>query len=208
MNRNLHNQGEDLPPHLYSYSELQQLGFAACGRNVRIDRSVRFFGPEHVAIGDHVRIDCFSMISASVHGVCIGSNVHIGAGSYLFGAGGAILMSDFTGLSSRVALYTSTDDFVDGFLTNPTIPDRFRNVRSGSIKMDRHALIGSGSVVMPGVSLGFGASVGALTLVRAAVGDCEIVTGNPAKRLPTRRSRERLEALEAEYLASFSAKLY
>lgn len=116
-------------------------------------------------------------------------------------------MSDFTGLSSRVALYTSTDDFVDGFLTNPTIPDRFRHVRSGPIKLGRHALIGCGSVVMPNVSLGFGASVGALTLVRAAVGDCEIIAGNPAKRLPTRRSRERLEALEAEYLGSLSAEL-
>lgn len=193
---------DSLRSHLYSKSDLQQLGFAACGEDVRIDRSVRFFGPEHITIGDHVRIDCFAMISASAHGIRIGSNVHIAAGCYLFGGGGSVVLGDFSGLSSHVVLYTSTDDFVSGHLTNPTIPDSFRLVRSASVELGRHALVGSGSVVLPGVTLGFGASVGALTLVRKSVNDCEIVAGNPAMTLPMRRSREKLAALEAEYLAS------
>lgn len=152
-----------------SRAELEALGLRSLGRNVQVHRSAVLAGCEHISIGDHARVDCFSLISAGAEGVEIGQCVHIAAGCYLFGGGGRILMEDFSGLSSRVCLYTATDDYSGGAMTNPTVPDEFRDVKCGPITLRKHALIGAGSVVLPDVELGTGAAVGALTCVRKDV---------------------------------------
>ena len=139
--------------HILTRSELRALGFRHCGDSVKIDRSVRFFGCHNIWIGENVRIDCFAMLSAGPDGITIGNHVHVGAGAYVFGASGPILMEDFSGLSSRVALYTSTDDFTEGGMAHPTVPEAYRNVNSGPITLRRHVIVGAGSVVLPGVEL-------------------------------------------------------
>jgi acetyltransferase-like isoleucine patch superfamily enzyme len=186
---------------LYTLDELRALGVAVRGADIAVDRSVQFFGAEHVLLGNRVRIDCFGLISAGQDGIEIGSNIHIAAGCYLFGSGGRITLADFANLSSRVAVYTASDDYSGGYLTGPTVPNEFKRLTCSSVSVGRHAIIGAGSVILPGVSLGFGAAVGALTVVRRSVGECEIVSGNPAETLPRRRDGERLRRLEAEYLA-------
>ena len=111
---------------------------------------------------------------------------------------GRILMEDFSGLSSRVALYTATDDYREGYLTNPTVPDELRNVRCGSVVLRRHVVVGAGCVILPGVELGFGSSVGALSCVRKSVSELKVcVGGSTSLRVIGERSRERLSALES-----------
>jgi acetyltransferase-like isoleucine patch superfamily enzyme len=188
----------------YSVDELAALG-VTCGGDVLIDRSVRFFGGGRVEIANHVRIDCFCLISAGAGGVSIGNHIHVAAGCYLFGGGGRIVLEDFCNLSSRVSLYTSSDDYVDGYLTNPTVPDEFRKVTTGAVVVKRHAIVGCGAVLLPGVTIGWGGSVGALTLVRRDVEECAIVFGNPLQKLPKMRSKARLLELEAEFLKKAAA---
>ena len=103
-------------------------------------------------------------------------------------------------------MYTASDDYTEGFLTNPTVPDEFRQVTTGPVVVGRHAIVGAGSVILSGVTLGFGASVGALTLVRKSVGECEIVYGNPLQKLPRLRDGGRLRELEARYAATLPAR--
>jgi acetyltransferase-like isoleucine patch superfamily enzyme len=186
----------------YSIQELRDLGIRVSGTDVRIDRSVRFFGAEHISLGNRVRIDCFGLMSAGPPGIAIGSNVHIAAGCYLFGADAAITMDDFSALSSVVTLHASSDDFVEGHMTNPTVHSQFRKVKSAPIRLERHALIGSHSVVLPGVTLGYGAAVGACSLVRYTVPSLAVAQGNPCRLLPQRRNRELLDELERKYLES------
>jgi acetyltransferase-like isoleucine patch superfamily enzyme len=59
--------------------------------------------------------------------------------------------------------------------------------------------VGSGTVIMPGVELGEGAAVGALSFVRRSVPAFKIVAGNPLRVLGD-RGRELLD-LERQYLA-------
>ncbi len=195
-----------MSPHQFTRDELLALGLAAVGDDVRIDRSIRIFGAEHIRIGNRVRIDCFALLSAGAGEIIIGDNVHIAAGCYLFGSGGAIKLEDFVGLSARVAIYTASDDYTEGFLTNPTVSDEFRRLTTGPVHLERHAIVGSGSVLLPGVTLGFGSSVGALTVVRASIGECEIVSGNPARKLPRLRDGVRLREIETRYAATLSAR--
>jgi galactoside O-acetyltransferase len=120
-------------------------------------------------------------LSAGEEGICIGDHVHVATGVYLFGSGGKIILESFCGLSSRVSVYTATDDYSEGFLTNPTVPNKFRNVRRGDVVLRRHALVGASSVLLPGVTLGLAASIGALSLVYKSVGDFVVAFGSPLK---------------------------
>lgn len=190
---------------IFTYAELAELGIRKVGQSVRIDKSVHIFGGDKLTIGDNVRIDCFCMLSAGEAGITIGSHVHIGVGCQLFGTRANITLEDFSGLSSRVSLFASSDDFTGGYLTNPTIPDRYKNVKSSPVRLAKHAVVGCGSVVMPGVVLGVGAAVGALSVVRKSVGDFQIAHGNPCRLLPLKRNRERLELLEKQFLTHWTA---
>lgn len=176
----------------YSGSELSEI-FGSVGHNVRIHNSCIIFGGKKIHIGSHVRIDCFSLISAGEQGIFIGDHVHIAVGVCLFGSGGRIMVDDFAGISARTLLYTATDDYTSGHLTGPTVPDRYRRVVTGDITLNKHCVIGCASVVMP-CTLGLGATVGALSFVNKDVPDFEVVAGVPA----TRRSSRSREVLDSE----------
>lgn len=174
------------------------MGFAFLGNNVSIHRSVQIISPKKIRIGNNVRVDCFALLSAGNDGIVIGNNVHLAASVYIFGSGGKVILEDFCGCSSRVSIYTATDDYSDGFLTNPTIPAKFRKITSGDVILRKHAIIGSGSVIMPGIEIGLAASVGALTFVRKNIENFSIAFGNPPKIIG--RRDERILNLEKEYL--------
>jgi dTDP-4-amino-4,6-dideoxy-D-glucose acyltransferase len=169
--------------------------FASIGRDVRIDDLARFYGASFTSLGSSSRIDAFALISAA-HPVRIGIHVHIAAGAKVFASGGSVDIDDFAGLSADVKIYTSSDDYTGGSLTNPTVPTEYRNQADGAVVVGRHTIIGAGSVILPGVTVGEGASVGALSLVREDVEAGVVVAGIPARPIG-RRSIERLRELEA-----------
>ena len=185
-----------------SAADLETQGFQSIGTNVLIDCTAVFINPSAISLGDNCRIDAFALISAGTAEVRIGRNVHVGAFCQLFGGGANVILEDFSGLSGKVSVYTCSDDFLGGSMTNPTIPTRFRDVRSGPVVLRKHSLIGCGAVVLPGVEMGFGSAAGALTVVRESVPECVIVAGNPARMLSRRRNRSRLEQLEREFFAT------
>ena len=49
----------------FSDDEVEKLGFASIGKNVKIKKNVGIVGTENITIGDNVRIDDFTMIMAS-----------------------------------------------------------------------------------------------------------------------------------------------
>lgn len=163
----------------YTQSELKSL-LAHVGEQVSIHRSVVFFNAKNIAIQSNVRIDCFSILSAGEEGIQIGNHIHIGASTHFFGSGGKITLEDFATLSSRVSLFTSSDDYKDGYLTNPTVPNNYKKVETGSIFISRHCILGCGSIVLPNVLLKTGASIGALSLVKNSFEPFQIAAGIPA----------------------------
>jgi acetyltransferase-like isoleucine patch superfamily enzyme len=161
------------------------VGLRSVGSDVQVDETVRVFGAQHVAIGSHVRIDCFAVITAGPERVSIGDHVHLGVGTCLFGTAG-IEIGDFTSLSSRVSVYSTDDDYGGGRLSGPTVPLEFRSVHSSRVVLERHALVGAGSVILPGVRICRGAAVGALSMVKRDVGEGEVVAGVPVRFLRRR----------------------
>lgn len=175
------------------------MGLASIGEDVQISDKASFYGASRIRIGSHVRIDDFCVLAAGVGGIDIGNYVHIAVGSSLIGAG-KIKMNDFSGLSSRVSIYSSSDDYSGAWLTNPTVPDEFKNVHHAPVNLERHVIVGSGSVILPGIILEEGVAVGALSLITKNCTAFGIYVGNPARRVKERK-RDLLE-LERTYLAS------
>jgi dTDP-4-amino-4,6-dideoxy-D-glucose acyltransferase len=175
----------------FSQTELKVLGFRRLGENVRISKSASIYNPANIGLGDNVRIDDFCVLSAGAGGIEIGSYVHIAVFCSLIGRA-LIEMRDFSGLSSRVSIYSSSDDYSGAALTNPTVAVEFSNVLSAPVILGRHCIVGAGAVLLPGVELQEGVAVGALSLVTKSQPEFTICAGNPA-RFVRRRERGMLE---------------
>jgi dTDP-4-amino-4,6-dideoxy-D-glucose acyltransferase len=173
-----------------SFEEVERLGLASVGHDVQISRDVRFYGTGQIALGSHVRIDDFTVISAGAP-VVIGDYVHIHSFCGLYGQAG-IVMEDFSGLSGRVSIYSASDDYSGNTMTNPTVPSQFKNVKSAQIRIGRHAIVGTGAVLLPGAELGEGSAIGALVVVRKPVPEWSVYAGNPPTVIKA-RSRALLE---------------
>lgn len=170
----------------YSAEELKVSGLAAFGEDVRISKMSAIYNPERISVGNHVRIDDFCVLSAGDEGIEIGDYVHIAVYCSLIGMG-KIKLNDFCNLSSRVSIYSSNDDYTGKYLTNPTVPVEFTGVDHDKVIAGKHVIIGSGSVVLPGVCLNDGVAVGALSLVTR---DCQafgVYGGVPARRIGERK---------------------
>lgn len=183
-------------PGYYTENDLQHAGLRHVGNNVRVAKNCVIVGLENISIGSNVRIDGYSTLVAPGGGqISIGNHVHIGGYCFLSGGAG-ITLEDFSGLSQGVRLYSKTDDYSGASMTNPTVPEEFTNCKSGPIHLGRHVIIGSGSIVLPDVTIFEGVAVGALSLVTKSLNSWGIYAGTPAKRL---RNRKR-DLLTAETL--------
>lgn len=187
----------------YTKDELSLLGFKSVGKDVLISKKTSIYGISNISIGNNVRIDDFCVLSAGKGGIYIGNNVHIAIYSSLQGDG-KITLQDFSGLSSRVSIYSSNDDYSGKHMSNPTVPKNFTNVLSADVLICKHVIIGSGSIILPGVVINIGAAIGALSLVNKSCEEFYIYTGNPAKKLMPRKKN--LLELEDVFLKSIQKK--
>ncbi|BAP55373.1 hypothetical protein THII_1076 [Thioploca ingrica] len=100
--------------------------------------------------------------------------------------------------TSRVGLKVCAAGASGKTMTNPNIPKKYKNETKATIYIRRHTIVGTGSIIMPGVELREGTSIGAMSLVRKSTEEWSIYVGNPAKKIKD-RSRELLK-LEKEFL--------
>ena len=184
---------------MLSREAIKALGFASVGENVQISDRASFYGASRIALGNNVRIDDFCVLAAGVGSILIGNYVHIAVGSSLIGAA-RITISDFSGLSSRVAIYSSSDDYSGATLTNPTVPSELTGVTHADVLLEKHVIVGCGSVILPGVTLEEGVAVGALSLVSKRCEAFGIYAGNPARRIKERKRD--LLGLEQQFMTS------
>jgi galactoside O-acetyltransferase len=161
------------------------MGFKFIGKEVLISDRASIYNAKNISIGDHTRIDDFCLLSAGEGGIELGKYIHIGAGSSLIGKG-KITMEDFSGISGKVSIYSSSDDYSGAVMTNATVPDKYKNVDHRPVTLCRHALVGCGAVLLPGTILEEGAVVGALSLVRHK---CQAWTTNLG--IPATKTKDR-----------------
>ena len=167
--------------------DLEKMGFKHLGKNVLISDKSSIYNAKNISLDDNVRIDDFCILSAGHGGIDIGKYVHIACFSSLIGKS-KITMKDYSGISSRVSIYSSSDNYDGEWMTNPCLPETVTNTIHKEVMIGKHVVIGSNCVVLPGVNLCDGCSVGAMSLVNKSIDECYVYAGIPIKKIKPRKS--------------------
>lgn len=181
----------------YSKKELEQIGFKSIGNNISISRKASIYGAENICIGSNVRIDDFCILSGNIE---IMNYVHIAASVFLFGGKAGIIINDYSGISSRSAVYAESDDYTGMAMTNPTISNKYRRVFSETVIFEKHVIVGSGCTILPGVTIKEGVSVGSMSLVNKSLDAWGIYAGIPCKYIKERSKK--LLLLEEQFVTN------
>ena len=179
----------------YTKKELKNLGFKYIGKNVKISDKASIYNCDQISIDDNSRIDDFCVVSGKIK---IGKNVHIAPFCLVAGGEKGVIFEDFTTLAYGVKVFTQSDDYSGETLTNSLIPKKYKNEYKKEVIIKKHSIIGAGSIIMPGVILEEGTSIGAMSLVLKSTKSWGIYIGIPAKRLKNRKKD--LLKLEKQYL--------
>ena len=104
-------------------------------------------------------------------------------------------------LSPGVVLAAGSDDYRSGIAT-PLVPTEFKaNVTCGDIKISKHCIVGSNSVVLPNVTFNKGSCLGALSLATKDLDQWYLYKGIPATK-GNKRNKEEIIQLEKEFLCT------
>lgn len=160
--------------------QITQIGFKHVGVAVRISDKASFYGAERISIGDGARIDDFTVFSAGEGGIEIQTKVHIGCYSSLIGSGKIIIMKQ-TEISGRVSIYSSTNDF-NALEYYDRAGERI-NIYYDDVIIGVRCVVGAGSVILPGVILGEGVRIAAMSLVKEHIHHKQLWGGVPAKKI-------------------------
>ena len=161
--------------------------FRYLGKDVVIHEWVRFVRPENIWIGNHVWIDDFVLLAGGRdEGLTkLGNYVHIAAFSSILGSPGSTL-GDFTTIAPGCRLFSTSDDYLGGGLMGSPIPFEYRCLESAPIILCRFTAIGTNSIILPGVTIGEGAVVGACSLVTRDLEPWTVNAGVPTRVLKPR----------------------
>ncbi len=122
-----------------------------------------------------------STITAPISGVCfnkmkVGENVYINANLLVMGRGG-VTIDDNVQIAANVQLISNNHDPYDRMI-----------LTCKPVHIKKGAWIGAGATILPGVTVGKYAIVGASAVVTKDVPDYGVVVGNPAKLIKTLES--------------------
>lgn len=143
---------------------------------VTIHPLARIIGAERICFGAPVIIDDFALIYARSD-MQVGNYCHVAAFASVI-ASAEIELADYVAVSHGARLLTATDDFTGHGFGNSTVPSAFRNLKRGPIRIGRFCIIGANSVVLPGVTVGEGATVGACSVVTRDLEPWGVYIGN------------------------------
>lgn len=178
-----------------SCQEMKDMGFKRLGRGVKISSKASIYDCQLIELSDHCRIDDYCVISGKV---AVGRFCHITPMCLIAGGTPGVYLEDFVTLAYGVKVFAQSDDYSGMSLTNSLIPDKYKKEVRKEVRLGRHVIIGAGSVVLPGVNIAEGCSLGAMSLAKASTAPWGIYAGIPARRIKE-RSRDLLE-LEKRFL--------
>lgn len=169
-------------PYLSS-EQLQALGLKSIGENVKISERAVIYNPELISIGDNSRIDDFCLLSGNI---AIGKFVHVTPMCLIAGGTPGVILQDYVTIAYGVKIFSQSDDYSGETMTNSLIPKKYKREIFKSVYVGRFAIIGAGSVVLPGADVCEGVSIGAMSLVLYPTEPWGIYAGVPVRYVKKR----------------------
>lgn len=107
----------------------------------------------------------------------IGSNTYIGEYNNIRAGGGMIQIGDFCSISQHISIIASNHKFKKEEL----IRSQPWDLKNNFVVIKDDVWIGANSIILPGVTIGKGAIIGAGSVVNKDIPDFAIAVGNPVR---------------------------
>ena len=154
------------------------------GKDVRIDKTAILKNLDLIEIGNHVAIDNGVTISTQL---TIGDYVHIAPFVVMIGGKKSkVVLENFSFVAAGTKIVAGSEDYTGKGLGGPTIPAEFRDLNLTTVTFKKYSGCGVNCSVMPGVTFGEGAILGANSLATKDLEPLTIYVGSPAKPIATR----------------------
>ena len=160
------------------------------GQNVFIDVGVTIWEPGNVEIDQGCHIDTYVNILGGARGhgfVRIGKYVHVASFCVLAGRGG-IEIGDYAAIAAGSNIYSGTNYYQNPesqsnklLCMSAAAPLDMQYVIEKPVAIGEYAFIGLDTIVLPGVTIGKAAVVGAGSMVGNDIPPFAIAVGSPAK---------------------------
>ena len=155
--------------------------FKSLGKNVVFEKGVLIFHPENIVIGNNTYIGHNTLLKAYYKNeMIIGDDTWIGPSCFFHSAGG-IKIGKRIGIGPMVKILTSyhSEEPIDQPVLN-------NEIRYKPVIIEDGSDIGIGTIILPGITIGKGAIIGAGSVVTKNVPAFSVYVGNPAKLLRER----------------------
>ncbi|MFH0980271.1 MAG: acyltransferase [Planctomycetota bacterium] len=185
------------------------------GQDTLIDRGIDIWGARNIRIGSCCHLDTQLRLAAGEgrYGqggyLSVGDYSHIGPRCHIAARGG-VTIGDFVSIEAGVYVYSATNTLIHpehpGQLVSfsHTAPPGFQSTIEAPVYIGDYAMVGFGSLVMPGAAIGLGAIVHPHTRVIGQYPPFANITGpgrsrqNGWRRPPKRDPRVRIEGTPTE----------
>lgn len=161
--------------------------FKALNPTCRIGQRVEIRSPARLVVGLGVMLDTGALLhcggfawSDGQGSITLGDRTYVGPYSVLFGAGGITTGRDVL-ISPHVVITSHQHSLGPGARPICELPTRFE-----AVTIEDDVWIGSGAVVLPGVTIGAGSVVGAGAVVATSIPSRCVALGVPARVVGTR----------------------
>jgi len=152
-----------------------------CPDSVVFEPGALVFHPENISLDEDVYVGHYAILKGyHQNQLIIGAGSWIGQSAFLHSAGG-ITVGKRVGIAPHVCILTSTHAEA-----GRPLPIMDGTLQFAPVVIGDHADLGIGSIILPGITVGVGAQVGAGAVVTRDVPDYAVVAGNPARVLRMR----------------------
>ncbi len=170
-----------MPAKTHGTGRVERTQLGRCPASVVLEEGALIFHPERVFLDEDVYVGHHAILKGyHQNELVVGKGTWIGQGAFLHAAGG-IEIGQEVGIGPKVSILTSTHKEAG----------RDQPIMRGALQFARVRLldgcdIGIGAILLPGVTIGQGAQVGAGAVVTRDVPPYAVVAGNPARVLRER----------------------
>ncbi len=168
---------EGLDTDWFTADELGAAGFGSVSYTARVSRKCSLYGVSG-RIGAHVRVDDFCILKGNI---TLDDYVHLAAFCMISGAHAPVTIGRHVGISTRLSLFTASDDYSANTLGGPTTPSEYTTQIVGPVSIGTGTMIGAHCVILPNVWIGVGASIGAGCVVTRGIPSGGILRAVPSR---------------------------
>jgi len=131
--------------------------------------------------GYNCRIEMFNSSSSNSKTLFLGKNLKMGDYVHI-AAGESVIIGDDCLFASKIFISDISHGLYSGQnQTNPSIAPDNRELFTKAVKIGNKVWLGESVSILPGVTIGNGAIIGANSIVNKNIPDYSIAVGNPAK---------------------------